>query len=128
MHIEMGDDGRSSTTHIGIVTFQRESYSPLTLKYVMYVLGLKIKKLVSVSMLEERSYDVIFIKGKYFLHHIASGQVKRIWVWVKNLQLLDVENGNTLSTKSEKVESLDIGELWHRILGHFHHEALKIMQ
>lgn len=31
MHIEMGNDGRYSTTNIGIVTFQREYSSPLTL-------------------------------------------------------------------------------------------------
>jgi len=37
MHIEMGDDGRYSMTNIGIVTFHRESGSPLTIKYVMYV-------------------------------------------------------------------------------------------
>jgi hypothetical protein len=42
----------------------------------MYVPGLK-KNLVSVSMLEDRGYDVIFSKGKAFLHHIASGQVKQ---------------------------------------------------
>ena len=40
MHINMGDDGRYSTTDIGTVTFLRESGSPLTLKYVMYVSGL----------------------------------------------------------------------------------------
>ena len=50
MHIEMGDDGRYSTTDISIVSFKRESGSSLTLKYVMYVLGLK-KNLVLVSML-----------------------------------------------------------------------------
>jgi len=40
MHIEMGDDGRYNATDIGIVTFQREFGSPLTLKYVKYVLSL----------------------------------------------------------------------------------------
>jgi hypothetical protein len=127
MHIEMGDDGRYSMTDIGTVTFQRESGSPLTLKDVMYVPGLK-KNLVSVAMLEDHGYDVIFSKGKAFLHHIASGQVKQIRVQVKNLYKLDVEDCVALSTKAEKVQSQDISELWHRILGHLHHGALKIMQ
>ena len=39
MHIEMGDDGRYSTTSIGTNTFQRESGTPLTLIYFMYVHG-----------------------------------------------------------------------------------------
>ena len=70
MHIEMGYDRRYSATNISIVTFQRESSSLFTLKDVMYVRGLK-KNLVSVAMLEECGYDVIFSKGKDFLRHIA---------------------------------------------------------
>ena len=79
MHIKMGDDGNYSATSIGIVTFQREFGSPLTLKYVMYVLGLK-KNLVFVAMLEDCGYDVIFSEGKVFLRHIASVQVNKIGV------------------------------------------------
>ena len=69
----------------------------------MYVLGLK-KNLVSASMLEDHGYDVIFRKGKAFLHHIALGQVKRIEVWVKKLYKFDVEDCASLSTKVEKVQ------------------------
>lgn len=50
----------------------------------MYVPCLK-KNLVSISMFEDRGYDLIFSKGKVFVHHIAMGQVKRIRIWVKNL-------------------------------------------
>ena len=70
MHTEMGDDGKYSATDISTVNFQREFGSPLTLKDFMYVLGMK-KNLVSISMLEDCGYDVIFRKGKVFLHHIA---------------------------------------------------------
>lgn len=72
MHIELGDDGRYSMSNIDIVTFKRESSSPITLTYVMYVLGLN-KNFVLVSMLEDQGYNVIFSKGKNFLHHIALG-------------------------------------------------------
>lgn len=41
MHIEMGDDGRYSMINIGTITFLRDSGSPLRLKDVMYVPGLK---------------------------------------------------------------------------------------
>ena len=93
----------------------------------MYVLGMK-KNLVSISMLEDCGYDVLFSKGKAFLHHIASGKVKRIGVQVNNLYKLDIEDCVSLSTKAEKVQSGDIGELWHRRVGNLHHRALKIMQ
>ena len=68
MHIEMGDDGRYSATSIGTITFERESGKPFLLKYVMHVPGLK-KNLVSVAMLEDRGYDVVFSEGKTILRH-----------------------------------------------------------
>ena len=77
MHIEMGDDGKYSITGLGMITFQMDHGYPLTLKNVMCVLGLQ-KNLVSVVMLEDRGYDVIFSKGKAFLRHIATGQVKKM--------------------------------------------------
>ena len=73
MHIEMGDDGRYSVTNIGTITCERELGKPFLLKDVMHVPGLK-KNLVSVAMLEERGYDVVFSDGK------ASCDIKQ---WVK---------------------------------------------
>ena len=89
--------------------------------------GLK-KNLVSVVMLEDKGYDVVFSKGKVFLRHIATGQTKKIGIRVKNLYKIEVDDCATLSTKVELVQSQDIGKLWHRRLGHLHHGALKIMQ
>ena len=66
MHIEMGDDGKYSVTGLGTITFEREHATPLTLKNVMHVPGLT-KNLVSIAILEDRGYDVIFLKGKAFL-------------------------------------------------------------
>jgi hypothetical protein len=66
MHIEMGDNGRYSTTGIGTIIFQRESGKPFQLKDVMHVPGPK-KNLVLVTMLVDRGYGVVFSDGKYFL-------------------------------------------------------------
>ena len=93
---------------------------------VKYVPGLK-NNLVSVAMLEDKGYDVVFNKGKVCLRHIAMGQTKRIGIQVKNLYKLEVDDCAALSTKVELVQSQEIGELWHRWLGHLHHGALKIM-
>jgi len=57
MHIKMGDDGRYKATRIDTITFHKEFDSPLTLQYVMYVLGFK-KRLVSIFVLEDIGYDV----------------------------------------------------------------------
>ena len=104
MHLEIRDYGRYSATDIGIVTFQRDSCTPLTLKYVMQVLVLR-NNLFYVAMFEYYGYDVIFSEGKVFLRHKATGQVKNIRVRVKNLYKLDVEDCAALSTKEEKVNS-----------------------
>ena len=78
MHIEIGDDGRYSATKIGAITFKRYSSKPIQLKYVMHVLGLK-KKLVSIAMLEDRGYDVVFSEGKSFLRHKKTGKSQEDW-------------------------------------------------
>ena len=79
MHIEMGDDGRYSATDIGTITFERESSNPFLLKNVIHVPGLK-KNLVSIIMLEDKGYDVVFSEGKAFLRHKTTSQTKKIWV------------------------------------------------
>ena len=78
-------------TDIGTVTFQREFGSPLRLADVLYVLVLR-KNLVSIAVLEYHGYEVMFIKGNFFLEHIATGQVKQISSRVKNLYALEVED------------------------------------
>ena len=45
----------------------------------MYVPGLK-KNLISIVVLEDKVYDVVFSKGNSFLRHVATEQVKQIRV------------------------------------------------
>ena len=97
------------------------------LKDVMHVPGLK-KNLVSVAMLEEIGYDIVFNDEKYFLRHKTMGQTKRIWIRVKNLYKLEVDGCAAMMGKAEEVVSQDEGELWHRRLDHLHHGALMILQ
>ena len=62
----MGEDGRYSATSIGTIIFEREPGNPFLLKDVMHVPGLK-KNLVSVAILEDKGYDIVFSDGKGFL-------------------------------------------------------------
>ena len=89
--IEFGDDERYSATRISTVTFRRDSGCPFRIIDVMYVLGIK-KNRVSITVLEYRSYDVIFSKGKVFLRHIATEEVKQINVRVNNMYSLEVQD------------------------------------
>ena len=79
IHIEMGDDGWYSATGIGTITFERKAGNPFLLRDVMHVPGLN-KNLVSVAMLKEKRYDVVFSEGKSFLRYKTMDQTKNIWV------------------------------------------------
>eukprot|EP00253_Pinus_taeda_P016437 PITA_16437 len=105
----MGDDGRYNMTGIGIVTFERESSSPLRLKDVMFVSGLK-KNLVSITTLEDHDYDVIFNKRKAFVRHITMEKLKKIGVLVKNLYKLDVKSVWEVVPRPE--EKSVVGSKW----------------
>ena len=58
---------------------------------------------MSVAMLEDKGYDVVFSKGKVFLRHIVTGQTKRIGIRVKNLYKMELEHCAALSSKAELV-------------------------
>ena len=79
MHVELGNDGRYSVTDIGTITFQRVSGKLFHLKDVVHVPGLK-KNLISVAILEDRGYDVVFSEGKVFLRHKATGKAKKVGI------------------------------------------------
>jgi len=81
-----------------------ESGSHIHLKNVMYVHGLK-KNLISVDVLEDKGYDVVFSKGEYFLKHVSTGKVKQIGVRVKNIYKLEVDAHVALSNKEDHVQS-----------------------
>eukprot|EP00253_Pinus_taeda_P012841 PITA_12841 len=127
VHIEMGDDGRYSATGIGTISFERESGKPFVLKEVMHVPGLK-KNIISVVMLEDKGYDVVFSEGKAFLRSKTTRETRKIGVQVKNLYQVHVDGCAAMACKVEGVVSRDDGKLSHRRLGHLHHGALKILQ
>ena len=66
-------------TRIGTITFQRESGKLLLFQDVVHVPGLK-NNLISVAMLEDKGYEVVFSEGKFFLGNKATGQVKKVGI------------------------------------------------
>ena len=79
----------------------------------MHVPSLK-KNLVSVAMLEDKGYDVVFSEGKAFLRHKTMSQAQRIGTQFNNLYKLKVDGCTAMMGKAEKVVRWDEGELWHR--------------
>jgi hypothetical protein len=66
VEVVLGDDREVKVAGCGTVSFRRESFPPMTLTEVLYVLGLK-KNLVSVSTIEEKGYEVLFRDGHVLL-------------------------------------------------------------
>ena len=62
MEVVLGDDTIVIAVGHGIITFQRESMSPMTLRDVLFVPGLK-KNLISVSMIKNKGLGVTFLDG-----------------------------------------------------------------
>ena len=65
----------------------------------MHVPGLK-KNLVSVAMLEDRGYDLVFSEGKAFTRHKTTRHAKRIGIRVKNLYKLEVDGCASMMGKA----------------------------
>lgn len=126
-HIELGDDRRYLAKGAGTVRFEMESRNPLYLRDVLYIPGLK-KYLVSVATLENKGYEIIFSKGKAYIKPSISLAAKQIEVTMKNLYKLQVETTTTLGSIGVSEQNHDLGEFWHRRMGHLHHGALKILR
>ena len=60
----------------------------------MHVPSLK-KNLISVAMLEDKGYEVVFSEGKVFLRYKATGQVKKVGISANNLYILEVYGMST---------------------------------
>jgi len=98
--IEMGNDKKHTVSGVVTISFQREHGARITLTDVKYVPRLK-KNLVSIVMLKDKGYDVVFSKGKVFLRHITTRQMKQIGSRVKNLYALEIQDAcKTLRSKA----------------------------
>ena len=62
VEVVLRDDSAVRAVGRGTITFQRESMSPMVLRDVLYVPGMK-KNLVSISMIEDRGLGVSFLDG-----------------------------------------------------------------
>ena len=62
----MGNDEEYGVSSVGMVVFHREHGARITLTNFKYLPGLR-KNLVSIAMLEDKGYDVVFSKGKVSL-------------------------------------------------------------
>jgi hypothetical protein len=122
--VQLGDNAKYAVKGVGTTSFQLKSGKPLKMSEVLYVPGLK-KNLLSISAMEDRGYVVAFIDGK-------------VLSWPKSLSLDSTEvigthDGSLYKLTGQPTQALvhdndNPCELWHRILGHLHHQSLPVLR
>jgi hypothetical protein len=123
VHIELGDNASYAIEGLCLASFQLESRGELHIEEIMYVPRLK-KNLISIVVLEDKGYRVIFMDKKALL-------------WPKNEELssaivIGVREGGLYKLlghiQALVHASISPSELWHRRFGHLHYKSLHGLQ
>jgi hypothetical protein len=124
LHIQLGDNTKYAVQGQGTMQFQLKSGGSFDVQEVLYVPGLK-KNLLSISVMEDKGYEVNFWKGQVFIRPEGASPdiVMRIRVRDGNLYRLQ---GQPAQTSLHTSESLC--DLWHMRMGHLHHKALPLLR
>ena len=125
MEVVLGDDTIVRAVGHGTITFQRESMSPMILRDVLYVPGLK-KNLVSVSMIEDRGLGVSILNGHVRVFPKTAGPSASYTIGVRcgKLYKLLFQPQHALAHSSGS----ELCELWHRRVAHLHHPTLRFVE
>lgn len=116
------------------MTFERESFPPLKVMDVLYVLGMK-KKLISMYVMEEKGFGINFSRGQVLMHPKGDSitLAKVIGVRCGKLYKFSFHSVGALvssisgSTHTSTTNSRDLCELWHQRMMHMHHGALRVL-
>lgn len=135
IEIVLGDDCTMRAVSVGTVNFERESLPPLKVMHVLYVPGMK-KNLISVSVMEEKGFDITFSRGQVLMHPKGASitSMKVIGVRSEKLYRFSFQSTGALvssrsgSAHTSTTNSRDLCELWHRRMAHMHHGALRVLR
>jgi hypothetical protein len=127
VEVVLGDDWEVKVVGSGTISFQRESLPPMTLKEVLYVLGLK-KNLVSVSTIEEKGYEVLFRDGQVLLFPRGSSITSAKVIGTRHERLYKFLFPPMRALIHTTSSNSDLCELWHRRMEHFHHGDLRVLR
>ena len=117
--MKLGDDYQYPIKGSGESSYKLDSGKSLTMKEVLFVLGLK-KNLLSISALDAKGMRVAFIDGQ-------------VIIWPKGKTIDDTivigeQEGGLYKLKEQALihDIVEPNELWHRRLAHVHYRALPI--
>ncbi|KAH9291809.1 hypothetical protein KI387_043002 [Taxus chinensis] len=124
IQISMGNLSKLNPVGKGTVQFQRENGKIVPLHDVLHVPGLGMN-LISVSVLQDKGYNVLFRGTHVLIKHKDWKSPITIGVRSGRLYRLQFDTPKALMSSSNP---RDLGELWHRRMGHIHHGALKLLR
>eukprot|EP00253_Pinus_taeda_P025439 PITA_25439 len=122
--ITMGNKAKCIPLGRGTIVFQTEAGKRLRATNVLHVPRLEMN-LLSISQLQNKGYDVFFIKEKVYVKHPSWKNKAQIGIRSNKLYRVQLEPPMALiCSNGDK----DLKELWHRRMGHLHHGALRILK
>jgi hypothetical protein len=124
IHVELGGDAKYEMKSEGTILFQLELGGSFEAQDLLYVPALK-KDFLSVSVMEDRGFVVMFKKGKVLVCPEESS--------LDTSMSIGVRKGNLYSLQVKSVQALlhdsdSLCELWNKKMGHLHYRALLIMR
>ena len=124
--ITMGNSTKCTPVGRGAIVFQMEAKSSVKVTNALHVPRLAMN-LISVSQLQDKGYDIHFIGKKVYVKHASWKQTRQIGVRSNRLYRLHLESPMALISSSLD-DKKGLNELWHRRMGHLHHDALKTVK
>jgi hypothetical protein len=118
--VSLGDDYQYPIKGMGEATYKLDSGTPMRMKDVLYVPGLK-KNLLSISALDKKGFRVAFIDGEVLMW--SKGKT------IEDAVVIGIEEGGLYKLKGHSDVALTHStespcELWHRRLAHINYKAL----
>ena len=120
----MGNKAKCTPLGRGTVVFKTEAWDRLRATNVLHVPGLGMK-LLSVLQLQNKGYDIFFIKEKVYVKHPSWKNKAQIGIKSNSLYRLQLESPMALiGSNGDK----NLNEVRHKRMGHLHHGALRILR
>eukprot|EP00253_Pinus_taeda_P013514 PITA_13514 len=130
VEVVLGDDRIIRAVGVGTLTFQRESRPPLKVTKVLYVRGMR-KNLISISALEDRGYEVLFVGGQALMYPRGALAESARVIGVPHTKVYRFSFQPLLALSSStdsRASSSEQCEIWHRRMGHMYHGALRTLR
>eukprot|EP00253_Pinus_taeda_P012573 PITA_12573 len=130
IEVVLGDDRVVRAVNVGTLTFQRESKPPLKVSDVLYVPGMR-KNLISVSVLEDRGYEVLFRGGQVLMYPRGTPADSARVIGVRHAKVYKFAFQPLLALSSStdnRASSYELCEIWHHRMGHMYHGALTTLR